>query len=434
MPTANVASPAVLPPANALAAVVHPNPYPYYQSLASQRPFDFDVSLGMWVAAGPQALAAVLRHPDCGVRPVGARVPAALANGAAGDWFGALVRMNDGSAHAAMKPWIKARLATLHADGATLARLHDASQAACADAYLACGDSPTARLDDFVFRQPIYALAAWLGVAPPQWADVFDDVRKLVAAMAESAKPSPRADVLARGHSAASTLRARAMRWLDNDAVSGTWLHDTARSAARDDAIDYSVLTANVVGLFTQAHDACAGLVANSLRRLSQHEQHEQHKQHAQHEQYGEAERNALPTPRPLATGRAMLPANLAVAISAVNEVIRHDPPIQNTRRFLHAPAVIGERTLARGDAILVVLAATPAATPAGASPDDVAWTFGHGAHACPGRSPASTIAALGVQAILDSGVELSCVTHGTAYHPLGNVRIARFQGDAATS
>lgn len=401
---ANVDAATVPPPANALAAVVHPNPYPYYESLARQRPFDFDASLGMWVAAGPQALAAVLGHPACGVRPDGITVPAALANGAAGDWFGALVRMNDGIAHAAMKPWLKTRLAALHADRASLATLQEASQAACSDAYLACGEPLTARLDDFVFRQPIYALAAWLGVPSPQWTDVYDDVRKLVAAMAESAKPSPRADVLARGHGAATTMRGRTIRWLDHHVGSDTWLHDTARHAARDDAVDYGALTANIVGLFTQTHDACAGLVANSLRGLARH---------------------TLPTP-PADAARMALPANLRVAIAAVGDVIRLDPPVQNTRRFLHASAIVGERTLARGDSILVVLAAGSAV----ASPESPAWTFGQGAHTCPGRSPASTIAAVGVQTILDSDADLVSIANGIAYHPLGNVRIARFHED----
>ncbi len=415
---ANVDTHAVSPPANALAAVIHANPYPYYASLVERRAFDFDTSLGMWVAAGPEAVAAVLRHPACGVRPAGATVPAALAEGAAGDWFGSLVRMNDGTAHAAMKPWLKARLATLRADGATLARLRDASQAACSDACLAHGEAPTAWLDDFVFRQPIYALAAWLGVSPSHWAHVYDDVQMLVAAMAESAKSAPRADILKRGHNAATTLRSRATRWLDHDAGSGTWLRDTARSAARNEAMDYGVLTANIVGLFTQTHDACAGLVANSLRRLARHASHTSHTSHTSQ------------TPPSAARDRAALPANLSAAIAAVSDVIRFDPPVHNTRRFLHAPAVIAERPLARGDAVLVVLAAAPA----GASTDDTAWTFGHGAHACPGRSPASTIAAVGVQTVLDSDVALPSLANGTAYHPLGNVRIARFHIDTPES
>lgn len=398
-------SPALPSPANPFAAVGHPDPYPYYAALAARHPFDFDASLGLWVAAGPQAVAAVLRHPACGVRPVGARVPAALTDGAAGDWFGELVRMNDGAAHASLKPWLSARLATLRTDAAAISRLREASQAACADAYLACGDSPPARLDDFVFRQPIYALAAWLGVAPAQWADVYDDVHTLVAAMAEAGSPSPRKEVLARGHRAAATLRHRIDDWLDNGAAPGTWLRETARRAARGEGPDDDALAANIAGLFTQTHDACAGLVANSLRRIARR-----------------------------ATALVQ-PDELRTAAAVVGEILRLDPPVQNTRRFLLAPAVIGERTLAPGEGILVLLAATPAtdATHATHAHDNLAPTFGQGPHTCPGHSPAVTVAAVGVQAILASRVDLKMLAGGTACHPLANVRIARFDSAAST-
>ncbi|VVE35670.1 cytochrome p450 oxidoreductase [Pandoraea capi] len=402
---ANAASPSIDAPANPIDAVVHPDPYPYYATLAERRPFGFDASLGMWVAAGPEALAEVLRHPACGVRPAGKVIPPALADGPAGDWFGALVRMNDGAAHGAMKPWLATRLAALRTDRDALARLHDAAQAACADAYLAQGEAPAARLDDFVFRQPVYGLAAWLGVPAAQWTEVYEDVHRLVAAMAESGKPSPNANVLALGHHAATALRRHAARWLDNDAAPGSWLRDTARSAARDDGIDFGVLNANLAGLFTQTHDACAGLVANSLRRL------------------------ARTAPTDTATGPSAgnstgsVSPGMRHAIQIVSNVIRFDPPVQNTRRFLHAPAVISGHKLSMGDVILVVLASAPS----GPASDDVAWTFGLGAHGCPGRSPASTIAAVGVQAILESGVDLATVADGSAYHSLANARIARF-------
>ncbi|VVE69401.1 cytochrome p450 oxidoreductase [Pandoraea captiosa] len=414
-------------PVHALDAIVHPDPYPYYASLAARRPFEYDASLGLWVAAGSQAVAEVLRHPACGVRPAGAVVPAALSHGPAGAWFGALVRMNDGPAHAAMKPWLKARLAALSSDRDSLARLHEATQAACADAYLACGKTSAARLDDFVFRQPVYALAAWLGVPATQWTEVHADVRKLVAAMAEAARPSPREDVLDAGHTAATAMRSRAIRWLDADAAPGTWLQETARSAARNEGTDFSALTANIVGLFTQTHDACAGLVANSVRRVAR----------GVSGTSGTSGTSGMSgTPLNGAVGASMRdstgapPADLRAAIQTVSDVIRFDPPVQNTRRFLHTPAVIRGRTLGKGDVILVLLAS------AGRAPDEVgdmnatddtAWTFGLGAHACPGRTPASTIAAVGVHAILGGGEDLAPLGSGTAYHPLPNARIARF-------
>ncbi|WP_167370637.1 cytochrome P450 [Pandoraea vervacti] len=395
---------------------MHPDPYPYYTSLAAHRPFEFDASLGLWVTAGPHAVAEVLRHPACGVRPAGAVVPAALSHGPAGAWFGALVRMNDGAAHAAMKPWLKTRLAALPSDRDSLAKLHEATQAACADAYLACGKTSAARLDDFVFRQPMYALAAWLGVPSTQWTEVHADVRELVAAMAEAARPSPREDVLDAGHTAATAMRSRAIRWLEADAVPGTWLQETARSAARNESADFSALTANIVGLFTQTHDACAGLIANSVRRFAR----------------GASMTASMRASAAASMERSMSasPADLRVAIKTVSDVIRFDPPVQNTRRFLHTSAVIHGRTLAKGDVILVVLASavrSPDEVGDMNATDDTAWTFGFGAHACPGRTPASTIAAIGVHAILGGGEDLAPLRNGTAYHPLPNARIARF-------
>lgn len=56
-------------PADPLEAVAHPDPYPYYAALARERPFYHDDRLGLWVAAGPQAIRAVLTCPAARVRP-----------------------------------------------------------------------------------------------------------------------------------------------------------------------------------------------------------------------------------------------------------------------------------------------------------------------------------------------------------------------------
>lgn len=384
-------------PANALAAVTHPDPYPYYRALAEQRPFDFDASLGMWVAAGPGALTEVLNHPALGVRPAGARVPAALASAAAGAWFGQLVRMNDGAGHSTLKPWLASQLATLSVDRSALAH---ASAAALSDARRFAET-----LDEYVFRQPVYALAAWLGVPESQWFDVYTNTHALVAAMAESARPAPSSTVIADGHDAAAALTDFAQGWLSRNRQPDTWLRRVGDLSAHDNTIDRHALTANIAGFFTQAHDACAGLVANALRRLCPLAQAD--------------DSTALAS----AAQSPAMPAHLATAIAAVSDVIRFDPPVQNTRRFLHTPAVICERSLARGDVVLVVLAAAPSPI----NPDDTAWTFGHGQHGCPGRSPASTIAAFGVQTILAIAPELVAQADGTGYHPLANARIARF-------
>ncbi|BBN54355.1 hypothetical protein TRE132_24800 [Pseudomonas chlororaphis subsp. aurantiaca] len=79
-----------------ITAVTHADPYPYYASLRTRSGLAFDPRLGMWLASSAAAVAAVLAHPECRVRPAHEPVPRGIADGAAGTVFGQLMRMNDG--------------------------------------------------------------------------------------------------------------------------------------------------------------------------------------------------------------------------------------------------------------------------------------------------------------------------------------------------
>lgn len=68
-------------PADPLEAVAHPDPYPYYAALARERPFYHDDRLGLWVAAGPQAIRAVLTCPGRARAPPGNPCPRRWAPG-----------------------------------------------------------------------------------------------------------------------------------------------------------------------------------------------------------------------------------------------------------------------------------------------------------------------------------------------------------------
>src|SRR5689334_2899407 len=81
------------PPLNAVAAVTHPDPYPYYADLVTSKPIAWDETAKLWVAVSATAVAAVLTSDLCRVRPPTEPVPSALLGSPAADIFRHLVRM-----------------------------------------------------------------------------------------------------------------------------------------------------------------------------------------------------------------------------------------------------------------------------------------------------------------------------------------------------
>lgn len=150
----------ISPPDNPVAAVTHPDPYPYYAELVARQPLYHDETLGMWVASSAAAVSAVLTSDLCQVRPPAEPVPKALLGSPAGDLFGRFVRMNDGTYHAALKPAVAATMQVIEAaqvaeQGRQWARfLLDARQPQTASRYL----------HDFAFHLPVYVIASLLGV------------------------------------------------------------------------------------------------------------------------------------------------------------------------------------------------------------------------------------------------------------------------------
>jgi cytochrome P450 len=105
-----------------------------------------------------------------------------------------------------------------------------------------------------------------------------------------------------------------------------------------------------------------------------------------------------------------------------IEEVLRHDPPVQNTRRFVAQAGTVAGREMREGDAVLVVLAA------ANRDPAAPLFSFGAGRHACPGQSLAATIARAGVEQALAAGVDPAPLAEGVSYRPSVNVRIPLFR------
>ncbi len=404
MPTAQEHSqtmqpnPPAAPPRDPLDAVTHPDPYPFYAALAAERPFERDGSLGMWVAAGAAAVTAVLGSDLCRVRPPAEPVPRALVGSPAGEVFRQLVRMNDGAGHCPFRHAVTAALASIDGPRAAARSAESARRllAESAPGEVAGG------LASFAARLPVEVVGSLLGIPAAELAPAAAWVGAFAACLAPAAAP----EAIERGNVAAAHLLdlCRGVAEAPQAEPAGDDLLATlAREARRVGRDDPQTVAANAVGFMFQSYDATAGLLGNTLRALAQ--------------------RPAL---------LAALAGEPELLGEIVQEVLRHDPPVQNTRRFVAGAGEIAGRALAEGDAILVVLAAAnrdPAANPRpevfdARRRDRRVFTFGSGIHACPGEALAAAIAAAGVAALLDHGLEVAALGGPCRYRPSANVRI----------
>jgi len=379
-------------PADPVAAVTHADPYPFYETLRAGPPLAWNESLRLWIASRAEAIEALLLAPGAlRVRPVAEPVPRVIAGSPAGEVFGHLVRMNDGPAHAAHKPALQRALAGLDLGAAHAAALQVAQQVPAEQS-----------LSDTLFAMPIQAVAHLLGFAPEALPQVELWMRDFVACLSPlSTEPQ-----LRRASSAADALMTR----FEALAAGTPPRHGTLLAAVlADSAVGAPLsraLLANLVGLLSQTCDATAGLLGNSLVAL-----------------LGE------PALRAIARTRDGLHA-------IVEETARHDPSVQNTRRFLAQPVTISGVPLEAGDAVLLVLASANRDPAFNAEPDRFMPVraqrrmlgFGHGVHACPGQALACTLAAAGLEALLARSPDLDALRErGWHYRPSANARIPVF-------
>jgi cytochrome P450 len=378
-------------PADAVAAVTHADPYPFYESLRAGPPLAWDEKLRLWVASRADVIESLLlAHGALRVRPAAEPVPRAIAGSPAGEVFGHLVRMNDGAAHTAHKPALQRALA-----GLDLAAAHSA-------ALQVARWVPEQPLSDTLFAMPIQAVAHLLGFAPEALAQVEGWMRDFVACLS----PLSTEAQLQRAGSAAGALMTR----FEALAASAPPPHGTLLAAvlaeSTADASRSRALLANLAGLLSQTCDATAGLLGNSLAALARE-----------------------PGLREAARTRDGLHA-------IIEETARHDPSVQNTRRFVAEPVTVAGVPLKAGDAVLLVLASAnrdPAFNP---DPDRFMLVraprrmlgFGHGLHACPGQALACTLAAAGLEALLVRGLDFDALgERGWHYRPSANARIPVF-------
>src|SRR3954464_1822445 len=287
-------------PPDPIAAVTFSDPYPLYAELVARRPIERDETLGLWVAGSAEAVSAVLASDLCRVRPPAEPVPKAIVGTPAGELFRHFVRMTDGPGHGPCKHAVAATLATF---GETQTTQVSRDWAEVLAEELRPESDPRG-LKDFHFRLPAYTVASLLGIPDGELAEISRWTTDLVVALAPAATPVQ----VERGQAAAASLLERFRSLLAGEG---------------DAAI------ANAIGFLFQAHDATAGLIGNTLVALGR-----------------------------LPDVRERVAADPDLLRAVLLEVLRYDPPVQNTRRFLARDGIVAGQTMREGDAILVVLAA----------------------------------------------------------------------------
>jgi cytochrome P450 len=386
-------------PTDAIAAVTHPNPYPFYVHLVADRPFAFDDSLASWVAASADAVTAVLTSELCAVRPAHEPVPKSLLGSEAAVVFGNFIRMHD------RKDRGKQRRALV----AALDSIDDSNVAAIAERHAQSLLGTDGLAPDFAFQLPAFVIGDLLGVPTDRLPRVTELIEHFVRCLA----PGSGDEAIDRGKVAALALADffRALVAGHNPSTSDTLLATVCRELRTAGCDDPEIAIANAIGFLFQAHDATAALTGNGLLALS--------------------------TRRDLANACA---TDQNLLRSALAEVIRFDSPVQNTRRYVTRPGDIAGERLKAGDAILVVLAAANRDPQANDRPDRFeidrasrkSFTFGLGVHACPGESLATTIATAGISCVLQSGLDIAPLATAVRYRPSPNVRIPEFAQNSA--
>ena len=284
-------------PRDPIAAVTHRDPYPYYARLVAETPFYRDEALGLWVASSAAAVTAVLTSDLCRVRPPAEPVPKALLGSPAADIFGHLVRMNDGVGHCPFKQAVSATLDSV--EGTRVAEQSKTSARTLANELEPMADP--CRLADFAFRLPVYVVASLLGI--PE--DGRGQVARWTGDFVRCLSPLSTPEQIEQSKAAAGQL-LDLFRSLLAGRRTGGLLGTLAGKAQRLGREDVDVIVANGIGFLSQSYEATAGLIGNTLLAL-------------------------MSRPRL----REQVGTDPSLLRHVVLEVLRYDPPIQNTRRFL---------------------------------------------------------------------------------------------------
>ena len=365
-------------PIDPIAAVSHPDPYPYYAALRAESGLHWFADRELWALVSAPLVTAAFNMQQAKVRPLGEPIPVFLQKTPAGAVFGRLARMTDGPPHAAQRERTMLLMRKLTGElvaGGAARVIH-----AVASPWRERLDGES--LNEMIRGLPVMSILAALGFAPHSFAAMLAFVDTWVAGLSPLATDAQRAAAIDAMEGLLPLLAANGVQGLDD-------------------------LAAHVAVLM-QPHEATAGLIGAGLLRLAA----------------DEGLRNA------------------AVAGTLHwdhfgEEVLRHDPPIQNTRRVMAADVTFDGRPVHAGETVLLVLASAARDSPSHDAPDEFrlnrslrsTLALGTGAHACPGGPAALAVAECAWRHIAEQARSggLGALACGVSWRPSVNARIPTF-------
>jgi cytochrome P450 len=383
-------------PTNAIAAVQHQNPYPYYATLRQGPALWFDSELQMWIAAKAEVIQQVTAHPAAAVRPLHEAVPVHLQGNDLGKLFAQLVRMTDGPAQQQAKAWLHTQISgwsqtvireqTLLCINELITVLVLEYQQPAAGLF-----SNTEALNDFVQRLPVTVMARLLSFPAEAALASAQQIANFIACLAPGAATP--------GSVAGNKADSKTTSPLRLGELACHSLFNQLQNARTEPLAPWQL--ANLFGLLMQSYEATAGLIGNSLVALTEQQLWPQ------------------------------LRAQPELSLALVAEVGRFNAPVQHTRRFINHDCIIAGVPLPAGSVVLLLLAAAGRDEAVYDQPDELKLdratvenlTFSTGAHRCPGQALAQHIAAVAVEFLLSQPLPAL----RWQYRPSANGRLSYF-------
>lgn len=165
------------------------------------------------------------------------------------------------------------------------------------------------------------------------------------------------------------------------------------------------ICVSNLIGLFVQSYDAGRGILGNTLLQLLE-----------------QGDRSELQT------------GNRNYIASAVQETLRYDPPVHNTRRILTEDIFLDDTKLEKGQTVILMLAAANRDPSQFVRPDifdpcrennHELLTFGSGPHECMARHFSAHMATEALRYFFQTHPNIKLLER-PGYEPLVNVRVPR--------